>query len=253
MTSFDPETPIGQIGAAYPQSLGLFERFGLDYCCQGARTLREACKSTGTNLLTVLVALEEMPDLVHRTERDWASATMTDLADHIQNTHHAFARDAFSRLSVLVPKVAAHHGAAQPELIELGRVVARLEEEMIDHMIREESVLFPWFRRLDRGSEIHTGPPWSVRRPIDCMMHDHDEVGRMLQQIQGLTSDFTPPAGACASFRAMVGLLRELEQDTHVHIHKENNILFPAGIRAEAEEVERREDRTGKSQPAAPI
>ncbi|MBX3379107.1 MAG: iron-sulfur cluster repair di-iron protein [Phycisphaeraceae bacterium] len=233
MPRIDASVPIGKIGADMPRSLAVFERFGLDYCCQGVRTLREACRMSNADLDEVLRALCEMTGEAAGSERDWASATMTELADHIERTHHAFARESFARLAVLVPKVAAHHGAAHPELHDLERVVARLREEMLDHMIREDRVLFPWLRRLDRKSEIHTGPPWSVRRPIDCMMHDHNEVGQMFREIKDLTNNFTPPDNACASFRAMVGLLRDLERDTHVHIHKENNILFPAGVRAE--------------------
>lgn len=236
----DPEQTVARIGIDDPRSLVLFDRFGLDYCCGGTRTLRQACEAAGVDLATLQRELEALSESASTGERDWGAATMTELADHIEHTHHVFVRETFARLAVLVPKVAGHHGAAHPELLQLEKTVRRLAEEMHDHMIREDRVLFPWLRRLDRKSEIHTGPPWSVRRPIDCMMHDHDEVGKMLREIRGLTDNFTPPPGACASFRVMVSLLAELERDTHLHVHKENNILFPAGVRAEAAEMERR-------------
>lgn len=104
---------------------------------------------------------------------------------------------------------------------------------MRDHLVREERVLFPWLRRLERKSEITSGPPWSVRRPIDCMIHDHDDVGDAFRKIRVLTDDLTPPEGACSTWRECYRLLATFERDTHMHIHKENNILFPAGVEAE--------------------
>lgn len=232
--AIESEATIGGIAAKYPRSLGVFERFHLDFCCHGERTLRQACEAAGATFEDVVRALRELPASADGDARDWTVATMTELADHIEATHHAFAREAFDRLAVLAPKVARHHGAAHPELFEIERVVNRLREEMLDHMIREDRVLFPWLRRLESKASILSGPPWSVKRPIDCMMHDHEEVGRMLESIRALTNGFSVPPGACGSYQAMIGLLRDLEADTHVHIHKENSILFPAGIKAEA-------------------
>jgi regulator of cell morphogenesis and NO signaling len=105
---------------------------------------------------------------------------------------------------------------------------------MREHMIREERVLFPWLRRLEKPGAIMTGPPWSVQRPISCMEHDHDSAGAALARMRRMTNDFTLPADACNSYRALYQSIAALERDTHVHIHKENNILFPAGVRAEA-------------------
>ncbi len=136
-------------------------------------------------------------------------------------------------LQVLIPRVLAAHGTKDPRLAELAAVVRTFEEDMQDHMVREERVLFPWLRRLERKSEIHSGPPWSVRRPISCMVHDHDDAGAALARMRSLTDNFTPPPKACTTYRSMLRTLQELEQDTHVHVHKENEILFPAGIRAE--------------------
>jgi regulator of cell morphogenesis and NO signaling len=94
-------------------------------------------------------------------------------------------------------------------------------------------VLFPWLRRLERPTEIQSGPTWSVRRPISCMVHDHDDAGKALATLRRLTNDYTPPDDACATYRSTLSTLEALEADTHRHIHKENNILFPAGVAAE--------------------
>lgn len=231
--AIDPTQPIGRLAAARPELIPVLDRFGLDYCCHGQRSLDEACAAAGLAVGEVLAALGAPVAGSVGGERDWTAASMSELADHIEATHHAFARRAFERLDQLAPRVAAAHGAAHPELSQVGEVVAELKAEMLDHMVREERVLFPWLRRLESGSAIHIGPPWSVQRPITCMEHDHVLVAEGFDRLRALTSNYAVPEDACGSYRAMLSLLGELERDTRLHIHKENNILFPAGVRAE--------------------
>jgi len=170
---------------------------------------------------------------------DWRGATMTALADHIEQTHHAFVRDALARLATLMPRVIEAHADAHPELRELGSVIEAFAEDMRDHMVREERVVFPWLRRLERPTEIQGGPAWSVKRPISCMIHDHDDAAAALRRMRTLTGGYEPPEDTCITVRTVYELLSRLERDTHVHIHKENNILFPAGIEAEARRSKR--------------
>lgn len=236
-----PEAPestatptVGAIAASRPASLAVFERLGIDYCCGGKRPFAEACAERGLDPAGVMEAIAaEEARTGESPSRDWTGATMTELADHIEQTHHAFVKDALGRLDGVVPRVVAAHGARHPELTDLAATYAQFAEEMRDHMIREERVLFPWLRRLEKSTEIHVGPPWSVKRPIDCMEHDHDEAGRALAKMRELTRGYAAPEGACPTYRSMLSTLDALERDTHIHIHKENNVLFPRGVETE--------------------
>ena len=230
-----PDTTVGQAASLYPELIPELERLGIDYCCGGGRTLREAAAAAGVSASELVTGLTGYAS--DRSGRDappdCARMSMTALADHIEQTHHVFARQALERLGVLTAKCVAADGADHPRLVELQHTVAALTDDMHDHFVREERVLFPWLRRLERKSEIQGGPPWSVRRPIDCMVHDHDDVGDAFRKIRDLTDGLSAPESACATWRECYRLLTELERDTHLHIHKENNILFPAGIAAE--------------------
>ncbi len=236
-TTIDPTVTLADLTACHPELIPLLQRLRLDYCCGGAQPLESACLRRGLvfsdvcNQLHLAMNPREQPAL-----RNWQDASMTALADHIEATHHAFVRTSMESLKALAEKVAAAHAENHPELKELRGLIALLDADMHDHMIREERVLFPWLRRLERPTEITSGPPWSVKRPIDCMVHDHDDVADLLRQIRGLTHDFTPPPDACGAFRALLSLLANFEADTHTHIHLENNILFPAGLRAEQDQ-----------------
>lgn len=224
---------LREIAVIHPPAVACLERLGLDYCCGGRTTLADAARRAGLDPSSVLDELRAAEHRPAEDSRDWSGATMTELADHIEQTHHAYVRDALARLASMTPRVVKAHGRAHPEFVELGGVIAAFTEDMHDHMVREERVLFPWLRRLERRTEIQSGPPWSVRRPIDCMVHDHEEAGRALEAMRRLTSGYSPPPDACPTLIEFYRLLEELERDTHLHIHKENNILFPAGVETE--------------------
>lgn len=235
--------PIGRVVALAPGVAGYCDCLGLDYACRGDETFARACERLslppGQALRGLLAACVPAPG------RRWLDASMSELADHIEATHHALARRVFAGLAELMPGVIERHGASHRELRHVGHEVGELALDMEEHMVREERVLFPWLRRLERRSEIQGGPPWSVRRPISCMIHDHTGVTESLERIAGLTGDFTPPPDACDEYRDALRLLSELSGDTRAHIHKENYILFPAGIRAEAANRDRAASCTG--------
>ncbi len=226
---------VGRVATAYPELIPELERLGLDYCCAGGRTLADAAERIGEEPSAIVARLSGyVPERgVDARVVNYAGMSMTNLADHIERTRHVFARDALERLERLLAKCVAAHADDEPRLVDLQRTFSELCEDMRDHFVREERVVFPWLRRLERTTEITSGPPWSVRRPIDCMIHDHDDVGEAFDRIHALTDDLTPPDDACSTWRECYRLLGELETDTHMHIHKENNILFPAGIEAE--------------------
>lgn len=228
-------TTLKDIAVRWPSLIPHLERLGLDYCCGGATTLAEAAAELKLGLPALIRELEQHRDSqdVAPDDRDWSEASMAELADHIEQTHHAFVRTSLARLDGILPRIVEAHGANHPEFKELDLVVRNFADDMHDHMVREERVVFPWLRRLESPSEIQGGPPWSVRRPIDCMIHDHDDAGEALRRIRALTNGYTPPGDCCPTVHEAFRVLEQLERDTHAHIHKENNILFPAGIKAE--------------------
>lgn len=235
---------IGSIAVSTPEAVSVFTRHGLDFCCGGGRTLEQACRAKGLDAGAVRAEIREAVGRRGAGEREsWSAMGMSDLTDHIERVHHARARDLIQRIDALLPRVIAAHGDSHPELHAVAGTFSRFRAELLDHMVREERVLFPWLRRLATPGSVHIGPPWSVARPISCMVHDHDDAAAALASMRSAMLDYAVPAGACGSYAALVSALRELDEDTRVHIHKENNSLFPAGIRSEAE----RQSRTGAS------
>lgn len=231
MISISPEIRVGDLASARPDLLDQLDQLRIDYCCHGEQSLAQACERAGLSAADVCVRLGAARS--RPPEQLDANASMTELCDEIVSKHHAFVRASFERLDVLMPRIMAAHGERHAWLARLAEVIKTLEDDMNDHMIREERVLFPWLRRLERPEAVTIGPPWSVRRPIDCMVHDHVVVAEALAEIRRLTHDFATPEGSCGSMQSLMHCLLALDHDTRRHVHKENNILFPAGILAE--------------------
>lgn len=196
--------------------------------------LVEACAVKGLDadtVLTILLAAEESSRML---EQDWTRATLTDLADHIEQTHHAYLKRELPRLALIVRKVAAVHGGHYPWLHEFESVYARFAAEMMAHMMKEEQVLFPRIRCLESGEpEPASNCMHGVNQPIRVMKHEHDSAGQSLARMRELSAEFTSPPDGCNTFRAMLDGVRELEADTHRHVHMENNILFPRAVELE--------------------
>ena len=221
----DVQTTLGEVVTSHPALARELERRGLDYCCGGRRTLAEACAEAGLDADAVAGALTDV--CVPATPADWASMDIADLVDHIEATHHHYLWDELPRLQALLERVRAAHGARHPELDTVYSVFVELRADLEPHLLKEENVLFPMMRELvhaDTRPVFHCG---SVGNPITVMMREHDHAGEILERLRAATSGYQVPDDGCISYRRCFDGLAELEADTHLHIHKENNLLFP--------------------------
>jgi regulator of cell morphogenesis and NO signaling len=230
---------VRDIAVRQPSAIRVFERFGIDYCCGGSKPLGVACSERELALSAVLEALAQAASAgPSADETDWSTAPLRALCDHILSRHHVFLRDELPRLSSLAAKVVQAHGSRHPELGSIQSALAQLDTELMQHMAKEEQVLFPYLGQLE-AAMVSGGarPPscfGSVASPIAVMTQEHDAAGTMLAELRRLSHDYQPPEDACASYHAFYDGLGALEQDLHQHIHLENNILFPRAVALEA-------------------
>jgi len=236
--TLEPTTTVGDLVKQRPARSRLFERLGLDYCCQGKRPLAEACAEQSVPLEDVLQGLREDDARADEAnDADFVDADamgLTDLANHIEATHHAYLRAELPRLDRLTEKIARVHGQTDPRLRDMRRAFVGLVEELTSHMAKEERILFPIIRAREAGHSSAGAHCGSVSHPIAQMEAEHQAAGDALEIMNRATDGYRPPDHACATYRATLDALAELEQDMHQHIHKENNVLFPKAVALEA-------------------
>lgn len=215
---------VGELVAERPGRSRVFQAFSIDFCCQGGRTLREACERKGVACDTVVEQLEAELSDKSAPAQNPAELPPRELAAYIVETHHGFLRRELPRLHAMSERVAHVHGGHTPSLVEMFHVFTGLEAELTSHMMKEEQTLFPAIMVLDRSESA----PGALDERIDGMIHEHEEVGAALARLSELSHGFQPPADACNTYRALFTGLRDLEEDLHRHIHLENAVLFPA-------------------------
>jgi regulator of cell morphogenesis and NO signaling len=230
---------VREIALEQPASIRVFEQYGIDYCCGGRKPLAEACAANNIEVDAVLAALKAAAQGPATNAEDWSNASLEKLSGHIVATHHAYVKSELPRLAILAQKVVRRHGDTQAELLLIQTKLALLDEELTQHLAKEEVVLFPYVTKLERaikdgGTKPH-GCFGTVANPIAMMTTEHDTAGLLMAEIRQLSHDFTTPIGACPTYHAFYDGLKEFEQDLHQHIHLENNILFPRAIHLEAE------------------
>jgi regulator of cell morphogenesis and NO signaling len=229
LTTISTEAQVAELVLEEASRARVFERFGIDYCCGGKTPLEAACADRGVDVDEVIAALRE-PRAPEAEDVDWADASVSALVDHIVERHHAYLREELPPLAALVDKVARAHGDTHPELADVQTTFVGIADELSEHMLKEEQLVFPMCVALEEGEPL----PGPLESPIAAILHEHDEVAGGLERLRALTSGYEPPVDACNSYRAMLDRLRTLELDTHRHVHEENNVLLPRALALES-------------------
>jgi regulator of cell morphogenesis and NO signaling len=203
----------------------VFGELNIDFCCGGDASLQTACDEKGLKTDEVYQRLMALKPPAN-DEKDVSGLTPAELTSHIESTHHVYLKEAFPRLTALMEKVCHAHSSRHSELKQLKVVFEDLCSDLEPHLLKEERVLFPLIRKLaDDSSGMEKGV---AAGPIRVMRDEHEGAGELLKEMRELANGYVVPEDGCQSFELLYKELRKLEQDTHLHIHKENNILFPA-------------------------
>ncbi len=227
---------IGDIVAADYRSAALFKKHKIDFCCNGNRTIAQACEQKKIDTDALVAQLNELPSMNQAAGIDYNAWPLDLLADYVEKTHHRYVQNKIPDILPFLNKIVRVHGERHPELAEVEQLFNASASELSAHMKKEELILFPHIRKLYAAQSTATPVQaafGTVQNPIQVMMQEHDHEGERFRKIAELTNDYTPPADACNTYKVTFSMLKEFEDDLHLHIHIENNILFPKAITLE--------------------
>ena len=234
----DTKMTLGEITAEDYRTAIVFKKYNMDFCCGGKKTLEDACEEHNLNPHEVLKEIKLNATNV-RPEQNYSDWRIDFLADYIVNTHHSYVRKNLESIKEFMDKTVNKHSENHPELKKIKQLFTQVNSELLNHMQREEQILFPYIKRMvqTKDSKISLTPPMfgSIKNPIAMMEQEHEEAGNAFQVIRSLSNNLTPPNDACKTYQITYSLLNEFEENLHLHIHLENNILFPKSVALEEE------------------
>ncbi len=228
---------IGEYVAKDFRTAALFSKYGIDFCCNGNRSIEEACQKKAVTADVLLQEIETVLSSKSDSGIDYNAWPIDLLADYIEKKHHRYVSEKTPVLLQFLDKLSRVHGAKHPELLLINELFKGCAGELAQHMKKEELILFPFIKKMVHATlsdELIELPHFeTIQNPIAMMMHEHDAEGVRFRKIAELTNNYTPPADGCNTYKVTFAMLEEFEQDLHKHIHLENNILFPKAAKLE--------------------
>ena len=217
------------------RTAAVFHAHGIDFCCRGNRSIEDVCSKNEIATEALISELEATLAEQRIDNADYQNWPMHVLADHIEESHHAYVEEKTPVIQQYLDKLCKVHGERHPELFEIAAHFNDCAQAMAAHMKKEELVLFPFIRKMVKaekmGESVDPARFGSVENPIAMMREEHDAEGERFRTISELSNNYTPPEDACATYRVAYSMLDEFENDLHLHVHLENNILFPKSIK----------------------
>jgi len=220
---------IGEIVANDFRSASLFKEAGIDFCCGGNKSLSDACKEKGadeSHLIQQLEILAQTPVSGATNFKEW---NLSFLSDYVVNTHHKFVLKTLPELVFYTRKIADVHGDNHPELIEVASIFTQINDELLQHLKNEEEVLFPAIKEAEKNASAKVKA--TIVSEITRMQGEHEFAGGAMDKINVLTNNYLIPVDACNTYRVSLKLLEQFEDDLHIHVHLENNILYPKALK----------------------
>jgi regulator of cell morphogenesis and NO signaling len=224
---FNEHTLVRDIVNLFPKSSDIFKKNRIDFCCGGSIPLTEAATEKSVNVESLMVELGDLYEKNANSAEDmefWTQTESAVLVKHIQEQYHRTLEEELKLMSPYVTKVARVHGANHPELIKMHDLFYELKNELLEHTAKEDETVFPALLSLDNPELPNREQILDEIRELE---KEHDHAGAILKELRDVTSDFNPPMDACGTYRLVYKRLEMLEEHTFMHVHLENNILFP--------------------------
>lgn len=231
----DTSLTVGQIAAAHQETIPVFDKFKIDYCTQGSRSLKQACYLAGIPLEKIVREFEALAPPAgewYESEPDWREKPMAELMDHIVSKHHVFTRRQLDLIEKLLEDLMESATLPAPGIARLRELFNDMSRDWRAHLLEEEKVVFPYLAEVEMAVQRGQRIPRAFQdlrsqvHPIRILQEENAIMGREWAKIREMTSNFDPPPGASQDVLDLYRAFQELEKDNRKHMHLENNLLF---------------------------
>jgi len=222
-------TQIGDLVTSDFRIASLFQEAGLDFCCGGRMTLQEACEKKGISLVSICEKIEKLKMSEPDSSKNFKEWDLGFMCDYIVNTHHKYVLKTLPELLFYTEKIASVHGGRHSELVEIATLFSEINRELSQHLKNEEEVLFPAIKDIIKGKSAASAG--IIINEIARMTAEHEFAGGAMDRINEMTDNYSVPDDGCNTYSVAFRTLKQFEDDLHIHVHLENNILYPGALK----------------------
>ena len=223
-----PDTLISEIVTKNYKASEIFKKYEIDFCCNWNRPLNEVCKAKNLDTNEIINKLTSSMSNDSWNTIDFTSWPVDLLIDYIVKKHHRYIREKTPEIINYLEKISRVHGENHQELIEVEKEFKASIKSLNPHLEEEENIIFPQINNLfNNPSSVDKV---AFKKLIAIKMQEHDVEWERFRTISKLTNNYTVPKDWCNTYRVSLALLKEFENDLHLHIHIESNILFPKAL-----------------------
>ena len=223
------QTKIGDIVTQDFRAAEVFKKAGIDFCCGGSQSLEAACRDKKLDVAEIESELSKLENSEPGSSYKFNEWKLDFLCDYIVNTHHQTVMNLLPELTFYTQKIAEVHGDNHPELPEIANLFAQVDTELRQHLCNEEEVLFPAIREVLKTNSAESKA--TIISEITRMTGEHEFAGGAMDKINELSHHYAVPEDGCNTYRVAYKLLEQFEDDLHIHVHLENNILYPKAMK----------------------
>ncbi|MES2555762.1 MAG: DUF542 domain-containing protein [Bacteroidota bacterium] len=223
---------LDELAIHVPGAITVFEEYDLDYYQDGSQTLRSACTEKGLSFKEIDKRLSELNDhseiVLPLTLADMSADR---LIDYINGGFHAGEEESLHLLHQQLLS-SNYTKDEQKILLKTEPHFSVMKERMLDHCRKEDELLFPWMRKLvtlhkTRAKKNDSRAVTLIRNPLLLLKEEHAAISELLKIVKQTAGNFTVSKTSSESYRLLLLRFKEFEIDFHMHLHIENNILFP--------------------------
>jgi regulator of cell morphogenesis and NO signaling len=226
---------VGSIVTRNLHAAQILTDHGLDFCCGGQKSLQEACEDKHIAIDSLMKQLGSLADARESQTPDFVDMNLIPLTKYIEKIHHKFTMEKILFIKSNLSKLINAHSHTHPELTEIKQTFDALSDHLTVHMKREELMVFPYIRNMTRFGKTAIGRAvfGYIENPILDLVNDHQSESKKLKYLDNLTNHYAVPSDGCNTYTTTYQAMKELETDLYIHMHLENNILFPKAVAVE--------------------
>lgn len=216
------EKTIGDYVAENFRTATVFKKYGINFCCRGGRTIKATCEAKKLDPAPIYQDLENI-EKGFAPEENFNSWDIPTLTQYIKEVYHEYFQEKSIYLLQFLDKLCRVHGERRPELFKINELFTLSSQNLIVNLRDKEEKLFPLIQNQEDISQNLA----EIKVLIEKYQKVYQVERERFEEITQISSDYTPPEGACATYKVAFQMLDEFNENIQLYIHLENNILFP--------------------------